>query len=83
MSGIKASDPIDKIHIHNPVSSELAIMGCQLKDQSIICYDALGKSHNLSLLSFADDIFRFDTSNLAAGMYYITINNQTLKFMKL
>lgn len=83
MSGIKASDPIDKIHINNPVSSELAIKGCQLKDQSIICYDALGKSHNLSLLSFADDIFRFDTSTLAAGMYYITINNQTLKFMKL
>ncbi len=49
---------------------------------TIQCYDALGRSYSLTLISFENGIYKFDTKFLSSGIYYISINNISLKFYK-
>lgn len=73
----------EHLFIKNPVTNELILKGIEIKDDKIICFDELGKFYDLSLNSFSDNFFKFDTEKLAPGMYFITLGNQTLKFIKL
>ncbi len=82
-SGIPKKVSISTNTINNPISNELILRGPKLQLKDIICYDALGKSHNLSIISYSEGLCRFSAEGLAAGMYFITINNQNLKFIKL
>lgn len=49
---------------------------------TVLCYDALGRSYSLTLISFENGIYKFDTKFLSSGIYYISINNISLKFYK-
>lgn len=81
--GIIEKTTFDHIVLNNPVENELILRGSDLKPSNIICYDALGKSFNLSLTSFSETTCIFNVEGLATGMYFITVNNQNLKFIKL
>lgn len=82
-TGFEPSKVSSEIKINNPVNNELIIRAEENSLRSILCYDAIGKMYNLYLIDSSDGILKFDTHDLADGIYFITINNQNLKFIKI
>ena len=82
-NGKFVNSTIETLDINNPLTNELIVRGTEMMQAYFIWYDALGNSYNLSLTSSTENTFKFNTINLAAGMYIITVNNKTLKFIKL
>lgn len=70
---------------NNIVSNEIKINSINTNSTAtnIVCYDALGRIYDLELISFENGIYKFNTKDLAAGVYFISINNVPLKFYKL
>lgn len=74
----------DEVKILNSVvKEEITISKFPNNLNSINCFDAMGRIFSLELISYENDTYRFNAQNLAAGIYYITLNNVYLKFYKL
>lgn len=76
---VKDSKEISGLKIFpNPVSSQISITGLKNKENFVI-YDTTGRVIKAGTISSNDKI---DVSALDAGLYYIKINNDKLKFIK-
>lgn len=82
-NGISNQSESSSIKTSNPISNELIISGFNYLTDYLICFDAIGKSYILSRTSFSENASTFNTQNLSAGIYFISINNQTFKIYKL
>lgn len=67
------------------VNNELTVSTQNINstNRNIICYDALGRTYNLELISSENRIYKYNTSNLASGIYFISVNNAPFKFYKI
>ena len=50
---------------------------------NLICYDAIGKMHNLPLIYSENNESKFDAQSLSTGIYFITMNGYFIKFYKI
>lgn len=78
---VTAVDKVDASGIallSNPVSSTLSVFGCEGRKYAVV--DMAGRSHAAGTIASASE--KIDVAALAPGMYILTVEGATLKFIK-
>ncbi len=82
---IESIDNMIEYNIYpNPVKNIFRLfLNNNEKTDNPMIYNVLGVKQNINYKAVSDNIFEFDASNLENGVYFIVINNQLLKFIKI